>query len=84
MGFDGYYQKIKLKVSTTYSLEALIFRRKRINIGIAGLSYKMEHGCLVPHSYTAFRENHKEKNNNVNDTEDVSNVLNKSRNRQEL
>ncbi len=59
MSFDGYYQKIELKVNAASSLEALVVRRKRINIGnTASLSYKAKHGRLVAHSYTAFRYDH--------------------------
>ncbi|OUD67567.1 hypothetical protein BTN60_21095 [Vibrio parahaemolyticus] len=71
MSFDEYFQKVELKVNATYSLEALIVRRKRISIGnIAGLSYKVKHGRLVAHSYTAFRDDHyiRGKNDNINDT----------------
>lgn len=53
MTFNEYFEKIQRQISRASSLEDLLVWRKRINIGIAGLPYKANKGCLVAHCYTS-------------------------------
>ena len=56
MRFERYFVKIFEKISTANSLEELVVRRKRRNVGNAGLSYKAPKGWLVAHQYTTKNE----------------------------
>lgn len=53
------------------SLEGLIVRRKRISIGNLGLSYKAEHGRLVAHRYTVFKEDNTERRSKNDDVDEL-------------
>lgn len=62
MTFNEYFEKIQRQISRASSLEDLLVWRKRINIGIAGLPYKANKGCLVAHCYTSNKEVSKRNN----------------------
>ncbi len=49
--YHGYFDKKHKQIKKVKSLEELIVRRRRVNIGNMGLSYKSEGGFLVIHSY---------------------------------
>ncbi|MDA0385559.1 hypothetical protein O7R01_25425 [Vibrio owensii] len=51
MSFGGYYQKLRYAIKQAPSLEALVIRKHRINIGNSGLHYKTKDGYLHPHQY---------------------------------
>lgn len=53
------------------SLEELIARRKRINIGNLGLPYKAEHGRLVAHRYTVFKGDNTKRGNQYDDVDEL-------------
>ncbi len=71
MNFDGYYEKLEQKMHESCSLEALIVRRKRICIGNFGLPYKAEHGRLVAHRYTVFKEDNTKRRSKNDDTDEL-------------
>lgn len=71
MNFDGYYKKLEKKMRASSSLEGLIVRRKRINIGNLGLPYKAEHGRLVAHRYTVFKEHNIKRVNQYDDVDEL-------------
>ena len=51
MSFSCFFENIHKKISLAKSLEELIVRQRRTNIGNSGLTFKQSSGRLVAHSY---------------------------------
>ncbi|AUI87414.1 hypothetical protein BS333_08665 [Vibrio azureus] len=51
MSFSCFFENIRKKISLAKSLEELIVRQRRTNIGNSGLTFKHSRGRLVEHRY---------------------------------
>ncbi len=51
MNFYSFFDKIKIKTLSASSLEELIVRQRRSNMGNNGLPFKHERNRLVSHQY---------------------------------
>lgn len=52
----SFYEVVQQKIRGVYSLQGLIVKRQRVNIGNRGLTYRCEYGYLIPHQYNKFIE----------------------------